>query len=84
MAVSVVNPTEAPQECDLRLTGLQASGPARVSQVTAPAGAAPAPGGPAGPFSGPPATITQSTLPEAPRRVTVPPASLTVYAFDVK
>ena len=84
MAVSVVNPTETPQECDLILAGVQASGPARVYQVTAPAGAAPAPAGPWGPFSGPPATMAESSLPEAPRRIIVPPASLTVYAFDVR
>ena len=84
MAVSVVNPTETPQECDLILAGVQASGPARVYQVTAPAGAAPAPAGPWGPFSGPPATMAESSLPEAPRRIIVPPASLTVYAFEVR
>lgn len=44
MAISVVNPTETPQECDLNLTGLQLSGPARVSQVTAPARGAPSAG----------------------------------------
>jgi len=84
MAVSVVNPTEAPQECDLTLAGVRASGPARVSPVTAPVGAAPPPAVPRGPFSGPPATMAESSLPEPPRRITVPPASLTVYAFDVK
>jgi alpha-N-arabinofuranosidase len=77
MAVSVVNPTETPQECDLSLGGLRADGPARFFQVTAPAG-------PWGAFSGPPATMAESSLPEAPRRITVPPASLTVYAFDLK
>jgi hypothetical protein len=39
---------------------------------------------PWGPFSGPPATMAHGSLPEPPRRITVPPASLTVYAFDVK
>ncbi len=80
MAVSVVNPTETPQECDLALRGVQAGGPARVFQLTAPAGAAPA----AGPFSGPPATMAVSSLPELPRHITLPPTSLTVYAFDVR
>ena len=80
----MVNPTETAQECDLSLAGLRAGGPARVYQVTAPAGAAPAPAGSWGAFSGPPATMAQSTLPEAPRRITVPPASLTVYAFEVR
>jgi len=41
LAISVINPTEASQVCDLTLTGVQASGPARVSQLTAPAAAAP-------------------------------------------
>jgi alpha-N-arabinofuranosidase len=85
MAVSVVNPTETPQECDLSLAGVHATGPTKVHQVTAPAGAAPAPAGPGwGRFSGPPATMADSSLPEAPRRVTLPPASLTVYEFDVR
>jgi alpha-N-arabinofuranosidase len=85
MAVSVVNPTETPQECELSLEGVQAGGPARVYRVAAPPGAPPPPTGPGwGAFSGPPATMAESSLPEAPRRVTLPPASLTVYAFDVR
>lgn len=85
MAISVVNPTEAPQECDLTLTGVQASGPTKVYQLTAPAEAAPAPAGPAwGPFSGPPATLAESSLPQAPRRITLPPTSLTVYELEVR
>ncbi len=84
MAVSVVNPTETARECDLSLAGVRAGGPARVFQVTAPIGAPPPPAVPWGPFSGPPATTAESTLPEPPRRITVPPASLTVYVFDVK
>jgi alpha-N-arabinofuranosidase len=85
MAISVVNPTETPQECDLSLAGVQASGPTKVYQLTAPAGATPAaPGPPWGAFSGPPATMAESSLPEAPRRITLPPASLTVYEFDVR
>ena len=85
MAVSVVNPTEAPQDCDLTLAGVQSRGPTRVYQLTAPAGAAPAPAGPGGgAFSGPPATMADSSLAEMPRRITLPPASVTVYAFDVR
>jgi alpha-N-arabinofuranosidase len=84
MAVSVVNPTEAPQECVLDLAGVQASGPTRVYQVTAPAGATPAPATPWAAFSGPPATMAESSLPQAPRQVTLPPASLTVYEFEVR
>jgi hypothetical protein len=50
------------------------------------AGSAPAPSGPpgAGRFAGPPATVAESTLPEVPAKVTVPPASMTVYEFNVK
>jgi alpha-N-arabinofuranosidase len=85
MAISVVNPTEAPQECELTLSGLRARGPAKVSQLTAPAGVAPAPAAPGmGRFGGPPATVARSTLPEAPRRVSLPPASLTVFEFEVR
>jgi alpha-N-arabinofuranosidase len=85
IAISVINPTEATRDCDLNLTGVKASGPARVSQLTAPPGPAPAPAAPGmGRFGGPPVTVTQSTLPEAPRRITVPPASITVYEFGVK
>jgi alpha-N-arabinofuranosidase len=85
MAVSLVNPTETPQDCELNLVGAQASGPARVYQLTAPpAGTTQAPSGPASMFSGPPATVAESSLPMAPQRVTLPPTSLTVYAFDVR
>ncbi len=85
IAISVVNPTEAPQECEFTLVGVQASGPARVLQLVAPAGAAPAPAA-AGParFGGPPAAPIVTTLPQAPRRVTLPAASITVYQFDVR
>jgi alpha-N-arabinofuranosidase len=85
IAISVVNPTETAQECDLNLTGVKAIGPATVSQLTAPAGTAPAPPAPGmGRFGGPPATVAKSTLPEAPRRITVPPTSVTVYQFEVR
>ena len=85
LSISVINPTETAQECVLNLAGVQASGPATVSQLTAPAGAppvAPAPG--MGRFGGPPATVAHSTLPQAPGRVTVPPASMTLYQFEVR
>jgi alpha-L-arabinofuranosidase len=85
IAISVINPTEAPQDCDLNLTGVQASGPAKVIQLVAPTESAPVPAA-SGPvrFGGPPATAAQSTLPQAPRRVTVPAASITVYQFEVR
>ena len=85
MAISVVNPTETPQECDLNLAGALASGPARVYQLTAPpAGTTPAAAGPGAMFSGPPATVAESSLAEPPRRITLPPTSMTVYAFNVR
>ena len=43
LSISVVNPTEAVQECASSLVGVQAGGPARVSQLTAPEGPPPAP-----------------------------------------
>jgi alpha-N-arabinofuranosidase len=85
MTISVVNPTETPQECDLNLAGVQASGPTRVYQLTAPAGATPVPAGPGrGGFSGPPATMAESSLTQAPRRIALPPASMTVYELDLR
>ncbi len=82
LAVSVVNPAETPQECELTLTGATVGGPARVWQVTGAGAPVPAPG--ASPFSGPPATMAESTLPEPPKRLTVPPASLTVYELELR
>jgi alpha-N-arabinofuranosidase len=85
LAISVINPTETPQECVLNLAGVQASGAAEVSQLTAPAGAAPAAPAPGmGRFGGPPATVAHATLPQAPGTITVPPASMTVYQFHVR
>jgi alpha-L-arabinofuranosidase len=85
IAISVVNPTETRQDCELDLAGVQGIGPVEVTQLTPPPGAAPAP--PAqgmGRFGGPPATAARSTLPGAPRRITVPPTSITVYRFEVR
>ena len=85
VAVSVVNPTEKPQQCELELAGVQAIGPVSVYQLTAPATAPPAPAGPGwGPFNGPPATLAESSLTEMPQGITLPPASLTVYEFEVR
>jgi alpha-L-arabinofuranosidase len=88
LTVSVVNPTEAEQQCDLNLTGVQAAGAAKLWQITAPAatGAAPAGAGRGGRggFSGSPATMAEKSLPEAPGKVTLPPASISVYEFPVK
>jgi alpha-N-arabinofuranosidase len=85
LAISVVNPTETAQECDLNLTGVQPAGPARVWLLTAPPGAAPAPTGPGrGGFSGPPATMAESSLSQAPRRLSLPSSSISVYEFEVR
>jgi alpha-N-arabinofuranosidase len=85
LSISVINPTEVAQDCDLTLTGIQAAGPVKVAQLTAPLGPAPAPAAPGmGRFGGPPATVAQSTLPQAPGRITVPPTSITVYGFEVR
>jgi alpha-N-arabinofuranosidase len=85
MAISVVNPTETPQECNLSLVGVQAGGPAKVYQLTAPPGATPVPAGPGrSGFGGPPAAMAESSLPQAPRRIALPPASVTVYELDLR
>jgi alpha-L-arabinofuranosidase len=85
LAISVINPTEAPQEFDLAIAGVTPGASVTVSRLVAPPGAVPAPV-PAGPgrFAGPPATMTTTTLAGLPRRQSVPPASLTMYTFTVK
>jgi alpha-N-arabinofuranosidase len=85
LSMSVINPTEASQDCELTLTGIQASGTVEVSQLTAPPGPPPPPPAPGmGRFGGPPASVATSTLTLVPDRITVPPASLTVYRFQVR
>ncbi len=85
LVVSVVNPTETSQDCELNPTGIQIGGPARLCQLTAPAGAVAPQSGRGGPFgSGPPATMTETSLPEAPRTFTLPPTSISVYEFEVR
>jgi alpha-N-arabinofuranosidase len=85
MAVSVVNPTEQPQSCELELARVQPTGPAKVYQLVAPAAAPPAPAGPGwGPFNGPPATVAESSLTQMPQSITLPPTSMTVYEFEVR
>jgi alpha-N-arabinofuranosidase len=79
LAISVVNPTETAQE--LSLNGIS-NGAAKVYQLTAPATQAPAAGG--GMFGGPKATMAESSLPQMPGTVTLPPASITVYEIAVK
>ncbi|QOY90208.1 alpha-N-arabinofuranosidase [Paludibaculum fermentans] len=84
LAISVVNPTETTQECDLNLAGVRTGGSVKLWQLTAPPGSAPAPSVPGrGGFSGPPATMAESSLAEAPRKLTLAPASITVYEFEL-
>jgi alpha-N-arabinofuranosidase len=86
LAISVVNPTETAQECELNLSGVQPSGTARLWQLTAPAGTAASPAGPGGGGFGfgPPATMAETSLPQAPHTLTLPPSSISVYEFEVK
>jgi alpha-L-arabinofuranosidase len=86
LAVSVINPTEKPQECNLNLTGVSPLGGAKVWQISASAGVAPVPAavGPGRSVGGPPATMAEDALPQAPGRITLPPASINVYEFEVK
>jgi alpha-L-arabinofuranosidase len=81
LAISVVNPTETALDCELSLIGVQPGGTARLWQLTAPAGAAAAPPVRGGFGFGPPATMAESSLPQMPRTITLPPASISVYEF---
>ena len=86
MAISVINPTETAQDCGLELSGVQAVGAGKVRQITAPPGAAAAaPGGRGGGRgAGVAATMAENTLPQAPGRITLPAASISVYEFPVR
>jgi alpha-N-arabinofuranosidase len=84
LAISVVNPTETAQDCELSLIRVQPAGAARLWQLTAPAGAAPAPPVRGGFGFGPPATMAETSLPQAPRTITLPPTSVSVYEFEVR
>ena len=85
LAISVVNPTGTAQHCDLNFVGVEPQGGAAFWRLIPPVGEAAAPpvfgrGG----FVGPPATMSKGSLPEVPRRITLPPSSITVYEFEVK
>jgi len=85
LAISVVNPTETAKEIDLSITGAHPSGAARLWQLTAPAGTSPPPSAPGrGGFSGPPASMAESSLPQAPGRLSLPATSISVYEFDIR
>jgi alpha-N-arabinofuranosidase len=86
LAVSVVNPTEVSQECELNLTGVQPVGKVRFWRLTAPANVPPATTapGPGGFNFGPPAAMAENSMPQPPRKITLPPSSMTVYQFEVR
>jgi alpha-L-arabinofuranosidase len=83
LEVSVVNPTETAQDCNLKMEGIQTAGAVKIWRITAPAGSAPAPAR-GGLVSAPPATMSEITLQQALGSVNVPPASISVYEFEVK
>ena len=60
------------------------AGDAKLWQLTAPAGAVPVPAVRGGFGFGPPATMAESSLPRAPRTLTLPPSSISVVEFQVK
>lgn len=84
LEISVVNPTDTAQDCKLNLMGFQTVGSVKVWQLTAPATAATPPARGGGLASAPPANMAESTLQQAPRSVSLPPASISVYEFEVK
>ncbi len=83
LSISIVNPTETAQDCDLNVSGVQASGAVKLSLLTTPAGAAPIVQQ-RGMFGGPKATMAESSLPQLPKTVTLPPTSISVYEVEVK
>lgn len=84
LAISIVNPSESVQDCELTLTGVPPVGGARLWQLT-PAGAPAAPPVPGRGFTfGPPAKMAESSLSQAPRAVTLPPFSISVYELDIR
>ena len=84
LEVSVVNPTETAQDCELNLAGVQVAAMVKVWRITAPSGPTSVPARAGGLLSGPPATMTETTLEQAPRTITLPPASISVYEFEVR
>jgi hypothetical protein len=84
LELSVVNPTESAQDFELNLAGVQVAGPVKVWRITAASGPGTAPTRTGGLPPGPPASIAQATLEQMPRTVNLPPASLSVYEFEVR
>lgn len=84
LRISVVNPTETAQECELNYSGVHPAGGAKFLRLTAPqtTTASAAESG-FGRFSGPPAKLVEGSLPQARGRLSAPPASITVYEVAV-
>ncbi|MGA2086728.1 MAG: hypothetical protein ABSG60_14550 [Terracidiphilus sp.] len=71
------------QDCTINPVGVQTGGAAKLWQQTAPAGAVTPQSGQS-PFGfRPPATMLESSLPQAPGTITLPPAIISVYEFAV-
>ena len=84
LAISIVNPSDSAQDCELTWKGVQPAGGAKLRQLT-PAGAPAVPPAAGRGFTvGPPATMAESSLPQAPRTVTLPPYSISVYELDIR
>ncbi len=83
LSISIVNPTETEQNCDLNLAGAQPNGAVKVSLLTTPAGAPPVAQA-RGMFGGPKAEMAESSLPQMPKTITLPPTSISVYEVEVK
>ena len=77
-------PTETAQDCELNLAGAQVAGTVKVWRITAPSGPTPVPARAGVLVSGPPATIAETTMQQVPRTITLPPASISVYEFEVR
>jgi alpha-N-arabinofuranosidase len=84
MTVSVINPTESAQDCNLNLGGVQAASAGKVWQIIARSGAAEAAPIGRGGFGGVPATMSEKSLPDPPSRITLPAGSISVYEFPIK
>jgi alpha-N-arabinofuranosidase len=84
LEVSVVNPTETAQDCELNLAGVRVAATAKVWRITAPSGPTPVPARAGGLLSGPAATMTETTFEQMPRTITLPPASINVYEFEIR
>ncbi len=84
LEVSVVNPTETAQDCELNLAGAQVEGTAKVWRIATSSGPTPVPARAGGVVFGPPATMAETTMQQVPRTISLPPASISVYEFEIR